>query len=85
MNPGIAGIENELYFAPNTLMLFGDSKVVMGELAKALSGEGGGHVQHLAGGWWIGSWVQDGPCARRVRHQARARAGTAGDAFRLAR
>jgi len=24
-------------------MLFGDSKVVMGELAKALSGEGGGH------------------------------------------
>src|SRR5207342_3263483 len=43
MNPGFAGIENELYFAPNTLMLFGDSKVVMGELAKQLSGEGGMH------------------------------------------
>jgi len=43
MNPGFAGIDNELYYAPNTLMLFGDSKVVMGELAKALSGEGGGH------------------------------------------
>jgi proton-translocating NAD(P)+ transhydrogenase subunit beta len=43
MNPGFAGIENELYYAPNTLMLFGDSKVVMGELAKALSGEGGMH------------------------------------------
>ena len=41
MNPGFAGIENELYYAPNTLMLFGDSKVVMGELAKQLSGEGG--------------------------------------------
>jgi NAD(P) transhydrogenase subunit beta len=43
MNPGFAGIENELYFAPNTLMLFGDSKAVMGELAKQLSGESGMH------------------------------------------
>ncbi len=43
MNPGFAGIENELYFADNTLMLFGDAKVVMGELAKELSGESGGH------------------------------------------
>ena len=44
MNPGFAGIENELYFADNTLMLFGDSKAVMGELAKRLSGEAGmGH------------------------------------------
>ena len=43
MNPGFAGIENELYFAPNTLMVFGDSKVVMGDIAKALSGESGMH------------------------------------------
>jgi NAD(P) transhydrogenase subunit beta len=43
MNPGFAGIENELYYADNTLMLFGDAKAVLGEVAKALAGEGGGH------------------------------------------
>jgi NAD(P) transhydrogenase subunit beta len=42
MNPGFAGIENELYFADNTLMLFGDAKAVLGEVVKALTGEGGG-------------------------------------------
>ena len=26
MNPGFAGIENELYFDPKTAMLFGDAK-----------------------------------------------------------
>jgi NAD(P) transhydrogenase subunit beta len=39
MNPGFAGIENELYSADNTLMVFGDAKAVLGEIAKALSGE----------------------------------------------
>ncbi len=43
MNPGFAGIENELYFNDNTLMVFGDAKAVVGELVKALSDEGGGH------------------------------------------
>jgi NAD(P) transhydrogenase subunit beta len=44
MNPGFAGIDNELYTADNTLMLFGDAKAMLGEIAKALSGEGGlGH------------------------------------------
>jgi NAD(P) transhydrogenase subunit beta len=44
MNPGFAGIDNELYTADNTLMLFGDAKQVIGELTKAVSGEGGiGH------------------------------------------
>jgi NAD(P) transhydrogenase subunit beta len=43
MNPGFAGIENELYFADNTLMLFGDAKAVMGDLAKQLAGETGMH------------------------------------------
>jgi NAD(P) transhydrogenase subunit beta len=37
-NPGFAGIDNELYFADKTFMLFGDAKQVVGELAKALSG-----------------------------------------------
>ncbi len=43
MNPGFAGIENELYSADNTLMLFGDAKAVFGEIAKALAGAGGIH------------------------------------------
>jgi NAD(P) transhydrogenase subunit beta len=37
MNPGFAGIENELYFADNTLMLFGDAKAVVGDVVKELS------------------------------------------------
>jgi NAD(P) transhydrogenase subunit beta len=39
MNPGFAGIENELYYADKTLMVFGDAKAVVGELVKHLSGE----------------------------------------------
>jgi NAD(P) transhydrogenase subunit beta len=42
MNPGFAGIENELYYADNTLMLFGDARTALGEVVKALSG-GAGH------------------------------------------
>ena len=41
MNPGFAGIENELYSADNTLMVFGDAKGVLGEIVKALSGDAG--------------------------------------------
>ncbi len=36
MNPGFAGIDNELYYMPRTLMLFGDAKAVVGEIAKEL-------------------------------------------------
>lgn len=39
MNPGFAGIENELYYADKTLMVFGDAKAVVGEIAKYLAGE----------------------------------------------
>jgi H+-translocating NAD(P) transhydrogenase subunit beta len=42
MNPGFAGIDNELYTADHTYMLFGDAKSVVGELVKNLSG-GAGH------------------------------------------
>ena len=34
MNPGFAGIDNELYTMNKTLMLFGDAKAVVGELVK---------------------------------------------------
>ncbi|MBI4716831.1 MAG: NAD(P)(+) transhydrogenase (Re/Si-specific) subunit beta [Planctomycetes bacterium] len=40
MNPGFAGIDNELYYMPNTLMLFGDAKAFVGEMVKNLSGAG---------------------------------------------
>jgi H+-translocating NAD(P) transhydrogenase subunit beta len=43
MNPGFAGVDNELYTADHTYMLFGDAKGVVGELVKNLSGSGGMH------------------------------------------
>jgi NAD(P) transhydrogenase subunit beta len=43
MNPGFAGIDNELYSADRTYMLFGDAKAVVSEIVKHLAGESGGH------------------------------------------
>ena len=43
MNPGFAGIENELYYAPQTFMLFGDAKAIVGDLVKSLSDHGNTH------------------------------------------
>jgi NAD(P) transhydrogenase subunit beta len=40
MNPGFAGIDNELYYDDKTLMAFGDAKQVIGEIVKAVGGEG---------------------------------------------
>jgi NAD(P) transhydrogenase subunit beta len=39
MNPGFAGIENELYYEDRTLMAFGDAKQVLGDVVKAVAGE----------------------------------------------
>ena len=36
LNPGFAGIENELYYRPNCSMLFGDAKKALTELAAAV-------------------------------------------------
>jgi proton-translocating NAD(P)+ transhydrogenase subunit beta len=39
-NPGFAGIDNQLYFADNTLMLFGDAKAALQSVTTALKGHG---------------------------------------------
>jgi NAD(P) transhydrogenase subunit beta len=38
MNPGFAGIDNELYYTEKTLMVFGDAKAVVGSIVKELAG-----------------------------------------------
>ena len=37
MNPGFAGIENELYYEPETSMLFGDAKSAVSEITAELA------------------------------------------------
>jgi NAD(P) transhydrogenase subunit beta len=37
MNPGFAGIDNELYYADNTLMLFGDAKAMVTAINKEVA------------------------------------------------
>ena len=41
MRPGFAGIENELFYGDNTLMLFGDAKQVAADLIDEVSKLGG--------------------------------------------
>ena len=43
MKPGFAGIDNELYAMDKTLMVFGDAKAVVGDMAKTLAGDSGMH------------------------------------------
>jgi NAD(P) transhydrogenase subunit beta len=42
LNPGFAGIDNELYYLDKTLMLFGDAKAFTTQLVKQLNESGGG-------------------------------------------
>jgi NAD(P) transhydrogenase subunit beta len=37
MNPGFAGIENELYYKPGTAMLFGDAKSAVTDITAELA------------------------------------------------
>jgi H+-translocating NAD(P) transhydrogenase subunit beta len=41
MKPGFAGIENELFVLPQTMMVFGDAKATLGKITGAM--KGGGH------------------------------------------
>jgi NAD(P) transhydrogenase subunit beta len=40
MNPGFAGIDNELYYDEKTLMAFGDAKAVLSDVVKAVAADG---------------------------------------------
>jgi NAD(P) transhydrogenase subunit beta len=41
LNPGFAGIENELFVKPNTMMVLGDAKKTLTAMAAAVKGESG--------------------------------------------
>jgi NAD(P) transhydrogenase subunit beta len=43
MNPGFAGIDNELYYLEKTHMLFGDAKDFVAGMVKELNGGSGMH------------------------------------------
>jgi NAD(P) transhydrogenase subunit beta len=40
LSPGFAGIDNELYYMDNTLMLFGDAKTFVGNIVRELAPQG---------------------------------------------
>jgi NAD(P) transhydrogenase subunit beta len=42
MNPGFAGVDNELYTLDRTLMLFGDAKAFVADLIKEVDAQSGG-------------------------------------------
>jgi NAD(P) transhydrogenase subunit beta len=39
MNPGFAGVENELFVRPNTMMVFGDARKTLAQIAAAVKNE----------------------------------------------
>jgi len=39
--PGFSGVDNELFYLPNTMMVFGDAKEVLTELVASLKRRGG--------------------------------------------
>jgi NAD(P) transhydrogenase subunit beta len=43
MNPGFAGVDNELFYLPNTMMVFGDAKKVLTELVASVKRHNGSH------------------------------------------
>jgi NAD(P) transhydrogenase subunit beta len=41
MNPGYAGLDNDIFYMDKTMMIFGDAKKVVEDMLKSLTG--GGH------------------------------------------
>jgi NAD(P) transhydrogenase subunit beta len=40
MKPGFAGIDNDLFILPQTMMVFGDAKATLGKITGAMKGSG---------------------------------------------
>ena len=71
MNPGFAGIENELYYDPKTAMLFGDAKSAVSEITAELAPDLSRALRHCGR-----DRAQPGSCgavAGRVRRRRRRR------------
>ena len=66
MSAGFAGIDNELYTADRTYMLFGDAKAVVGDIVKHLSGQSRALTQP---GPAVGVLYTPAPCTQVPCHQ----------------
>ena len=51
MNPGFSGMDNELFYLPNTMMVFGDAKKVLTDLLSGCEKELGFRKIHPKNGW----------------------------------
>jgi hypothetical protein len=67
MNPGFAGIDNELYYMNKTLMLFGDAKGFVAEIVKELPAKVGAYPAAPGLRRWFPNGLSDAEFLARVR------------------